>query len=44
MYTYEPADITDHYRNITILNESINKALVRPHHDQDYNLITDKIF
>ena len=43
-YTYEPAFIEDNYKNITILNDSINKATIRPRHDQDYMLICDKIF
>ena len=43
-YVYEPASIEDNYKNITILNDSINKATIRPRHDQDYMLICDKIF
>lgn len=43
-YTYESSSIRERVREVTILNDSINKVNVRPAHNLDYMLITDKIF
>ncbi len=43
-YTYENTNIRERVRQVTVLNDSINKVNVRPQHNLDYMLITDKIF
>lgn len=43
-YLYESTSIRERVREVTILNDSINKVNIRPNHNLDYMLITDKIF
>ncbi len=43
-YIYEPPFVKEKFREVTILNDSINKVNIRLNHNEDYMLVSDKIF
>lgn len=43
-YIYENGFVREKVREVTILNDSINKINIRPNQFEDYMLVSDKIF